>query len=540
MFRRTLQLLLALACVCANLPAATAARPASAGAPIAPAAPPIRWGYYVTYAADSLVSLKANIDALTHVSPYYYNLAADGAIDARNEQPETTAFMRAHGVRILPMLKNASTYDEFRKLLDTPEEQDRLVAAIVALVVGKNYDGINIDFEGLNPADRPLLTDFMRRLRPQLQAKGKLTTLAVAAKASDSKTGWGGVYDYAGLAPHTDFAVLMAYDYHYQGGKAAGAIAPIGWVRQVATFAASAFGKEKVILGMPFYGFDWNTTKGPPARTVKMAEGPALAQKPGATSGYSTTDAANWVRYTENGESHEAWYEDERSIAAKLAVLTELQVAGFAAWRIGHEHAATWNVVRRLDTPATRVPPVMNSTTQRYFAETGQVVGGAFLRYWEQYGGLAQFGLPRTREFEERSSYDNKPYRVQYFERARFEYHPEYANTPYEVLLGLLGRDFHPIDPPAPQRAGQTYYAATGHNLGGVFRDYWLSHGGLFVSGLPLSEEFTEISPDDGKPYTVQYFERARYEYHPENAAPYNVLLGLVGNRILRERGWIP
>lgn len=155
---------LALACACANSPAPVATEAAAA------TTPPIRWGYYVTYAADSLVSLKANIDALTHVSPYYYNVAADGAIDARNEQPETTAFIRSHGVRILPMLKNATTLTtSSTKSIDTPEKQDKLVAAIVALVVGKNYDGINIDFEGLNPADRPLLTDFMRRLRPQLR-----------------------------------------------------------------------------------------------------------------------------------------------------------------------------------------------------------------------------------------------------------------------------------------------------------------------------------------------------------------------------------
>ncbi|MGN6754866.1 MAG: N-acetylmuramoyl-L-alanine amidase, partial [Thermomicrobiales bacterium] len=114
------------------------------------------------------------------------------------------------------------------------------------------------------------------------------------------------------------------------------------------------------------------------------------------------------------------------------------------------------------------------------------------------------------------------------------------AGTPYEVLLGLLGRDFHAIDPPAPQRPGASYFSQTGHNLDGAFRDYWLSHGGLFVSGLPITEAFTEISPTDGKPYTVQYFERARYEYHPENDPPFDVLLGLLGNQLVQQKGWIP
>ena len=83
--------------------------------------------------------------------------------------------------------------------------------------------------------------------------------------------------------------------------------------------------------------------------------------------------------------------------------------------------------MRRLDTPATRVPPVPNTRHAALFPRDGAGGGGGLPEYWQQYGGLAQFGLPRTREFEERSPYDNKMYTVQYFERARFEYHPENA-----------------------------------------------------------------------------------------------------------------
>ncbi|MGN6810285.1 MAG: glycosyl hydrolase family 18 protein [Thermomicrobiales bacterium] len=500
----------------------------------------VRWGYYVTYAADSLVSLKANVDSLTHVSPYYYALKTDSTIDTKNEQPATTALLRDHHVKVVPMIKNGPTYNDFHNLIDTPQEQDRLVAALVALVTSKGYDGINIDFEGLNPTDRPLLTDFMRRLHAQLSAAGKLTTMAVPAKATDTTTGWGGAYDYAALAPSLDYVVVMAYDFHYAGGTP-GPVAPVNWVRGVARYAAAQFGAGKTILGVPFYGLDWDTKTKQPASTVKMDAGPLLTQRPNATSGYSTTDAANWVKYTDDhGDPHEAWYESEQSITAKLGVVTDLGLAGFGAWRLGQEDGGAWNAIHRLDTPATRVPPVANTATQHYFPETGQVVQGAFLRYWQEYGGLAQFGLPRTREFQEVSPYNGQSYTVQYFERARFELHPEYAGTPYEVLLGLLGRDFHAIDPPAPQRPGASYFSQTGHNLDGAFRDYWLSHGGLFVSGLPITEAFTEISPTDGKPYTVQYFERARYEYHPEKDPPFDVLLGLLGNQLVQQKGWIP
>jgi hypothetical protein len=173
------------------------------------------------------------------------------------------------------------------------------------------------------------------------------------------------------------------------------------------------------------------------------------------------------------------------------------------------------------------------------FAETGYCLDGAFLAYWQAHGGLAQFGFPLTDERWEMLE-DGKPYVVQYFERARFEHHPENA-PPYDVLLGQFGRRLYLLDPsrPQPNRVpplpGATYFEETGHNLQGRFRDYWLANGGLPQFGYPLSEEIRERL-EDGKEYTVQYFERARLEYHPENPAPYEVLLGQFGRRILAAR----
>jgi hypothetical protein len=76
--------------------------------------------------------------------------------------------------------------------------------------------------------------------------------------------------------------------------------------------------------------------------------------------------------------------------------------------------------------------------SSRLFKETGKTVAGRFLQYWEQNGGLAQQGFPLSEEFMEKSDLDGKTYRVQYFERAVFEYHPE-NKPPYDVLLSQLG-----------------------------------------------------------------------------------------------------
>ncbi len=169
------------------------------------------------------------------------------------------------------------------------------------------------------------------------------------------------------------------------------------------------------------------------------------------------------------------------------------------------------------------------------FPETGKTVRGVFLDYWRTHGGLAQQGYPISDEFQERSDTDGKIYTVQYFERAVFEYHPE-NQPPYDVLLSLLGnfeyRRKYPNGAPNQQPntgPGSVLFKETGKRLGGVFLDYWRTHGGLAQQGYPISDEFQEKSDLDGKVYRVQYFERAVFEYHPENQPPYNVLLSQLG-----------
>ncbi len=171
-----------------------------------------------------------------------------------------------------------------------------------------------------------------------------------------------------------------------------------------------------------------------------------------------------------------------------------------------------------------------------YFPETGHNMSAYFAGYWKTHGGLAQLGYPLTEPFQMISDVDNKVYLMQYFERAVFELHPE-NQPPYNVLLSLLGDEEYKQKygaAGAPDQHVSTdnplYFPQTGHSIGGKFRKYWEEHGGLSQQGYPISDQFTEVSPLDGKPYTVQYFERAVFELHPENAGtPYEVLLSQLG-----------
>ena len=156
---------------------------------------------------------------------------------------------------------------------------------------------------------------------------------------------------------------------------------------------------------------------------------------------------------------------------------------------------------------------------------TGFSVSPLFQSFFTANGGVAIFGYPLTGEITEGGL------TVQYFERSRFEYHPEFAGTANEVLLSRLGLDQTAgrAFPPAtgvPDTSQADFFPETDHTLRGGFRAYWYSHNGLRLFGYPLSEELAERNADDGQTYTVQYFERARMEWHAQTG---EVLLSRLG-----------
>jgi hypothetical protein len=174
--------------------------------------------------------------------------------------------------------------------------------------------------------------------------------------------------------------------------------------------------------------------------------------------------------------------------------------------------------------------------------ETSHFLRGAFLNYWETHGRTPVLGVPITEPIAEGGL------TVQYLERARLEWHPEISNDPNRaILLGRLGVDtseqkglhFSPLAGGSDTFTSH-FFRETGHNLSNAFLQYWLSNGGLAVFGYPISEEFAEVNVSDGKTYTVQYFERNRFEWHPELLPPDNIQLGLLGVEYARTSDLAP
>ena len=186
----------------------------------------------------------------------------------------------------------------------------------------------------------------------------------------------------------------------------------------------------------------------------------------------------------------------------------------------------------------------------RYFPETGQWLSTGFLNFWDANGGLPVFGYPGP---PGGFWYDANS---RYLERQRFEWHPEHDGTLYAIELGRLGdelllsqgRDWQEFPKADPNTSH--YFPETGHAIDERFWDYWSSHGldlgdpgisyreSLALFGYPLSEPMVEMN-GDGYTVLTQYFERAVFEWHPDNPEPYQVLLRRLGAEMLMLRGWL-
>ncbi|MEO5950851.1 MAG: intradiol ring-cleavage dioxygenase [Chloroflexia bacterium] len=193
----------------------------------------------------------------------------------------------------------------------------------------------------------------------------------------------------------------------------------------------------------------------------------------------------------------------------------------------------------------TLAKPVASGEEGHTFTETGFAVTGAVWTAWQAGRTFEDSvyinGYPITALRDEKSTTDGKTYKTQWFERARFELHPENA-APNNVLLGLLGtaaaagRSSETPFKAVANPGGVTWYASTDHTLGDTtegglaIAKAWTNLGGLSQFGYPISQPFTEKNKSDGKSYLVQYFERQRFEYHPENkGTKFEVLLGRLG-----------
>ncbi|WP_027626449.1 cell wall-binding repeat-containing protein [Clostridium lundense] len=244
------------------------------------------------------------------------------------------------------MVSNNFNGDTAKTLLENSNNRHRFINNILEVVKVNNHKGVNIDLEGIYYYDRNYFTTFMSELYSILHSQGFLVTVAIPAKTWDNiNDAWNGAYDYDKIGRFTDKAILMTYDEHWTGG-ASGAIASIGWVQKVINYAVGVIPRDKIVLGLAAYGYDW---------TLNEAEGKAysinevynIVSQNYSQIKWDTTSQSPYFNYTDSlGVYHTLWFENSTSISYKLDIVNDYNLCGVSIWRLGLENLDYWNTIK--------------------------------------------------------------------------------------------------------------------------------------------------------------------------------------------------
>lgn len=297
--------------------------------------------------ANAVTIMQAHGGKLDEANPGWYALDANGGI-VKNWNAEDPAMRAAlTGTLLLPTIKNYVN-DRFdgavvATLLSTANGRAAHADALTNLVVQNAFDGIDIDYERVPTTSRADLTAFVELLAEKLHDRGKLLSVTVVAKRNDGENWNGpGPQDWIAIGRAADSVKIMAYDYHWNG-SVAGPLTPFGWLEEVAAYATQTIPFGKAVMGLPWYGYDW---LGKVATSVTYAQAMAKAKSVGATV---TRDAASGeLTYTYDGRT--VYFQDATSYRLKVEAISNRHsgIAGFAAWRVGAEDPALWDLVGQL------------------------------------------------------------------------------------------------------------------------------------------------------------------------------------------------
>lgn len=288
------------------------------------------FAYYYYQCFDEL---KQNAHLFTDVSFRWFETNANGHLfyEYQDNYAQILKFTKDKGIKAYASVVLMDS-KALHTLLSNPKNRAQLIGNILEVVKRDKYDGVDIDFEFIDPKDAAYFTLFLKELKTSL---GKDIPLSVAVFARTGNENWPTPYEYKNIGQIVDKVIVMAYDYSYPASKP-GPVAPLWWVDQVAKYMASNIPKEKVFLGLATYGYDWPSGGGK-ATTVTAPRLQATKQKFKLTESFDGDSMSPYYTYYDyNGNYHQIWMENEYSLNEKLKVAEKYGLGGLSFWRIGN------------------------------------------------------------------------------------------------------------------------------------------------------------------------------------------------------------
>jgi len=302
---------------------------------------------------EAFQSFKDNADTINTISPFWYHLNDDGTLAAPEdgENQEIIDFARTNNIIIIPTISNSFNGDRVSGIINDPEIKKQSIQNIVDLVRKHNYDGIDIDYEGLNSEDKEAFTAFIKDLREELNHYDKKLTIAIQAKSYPALIKYGDRgQDWKQLSQYVDEFRIMTYDYGWRGSIPR-PVAPYYWVEEVIEYAVDNVPREKIYIGIPFYGYGWSEDYFA-SYTYDTIE--LILNKYGVDFQYDPETKTNKLYYISEFDErepkvpHEVWFENHVSIKPKLELVEKYDLGGIAIWRLGKEDEMNWRVIKQV------------------------------------------------------------------------------------------------------------------------------------------------------------------------------------------------
>lgn len=316
------------------------------------------WHYvYRTMSEPKEFYVVKELDVL---SPTWLSLAnAQGDIVDKGRK-DYMDWAHQHQCQVWIGCTNSFDPDLTHNILESTKKRKALIDAILSKVIQYDAEGVNLDWENINLADKDLFTQFMRELYPVFQQNNLIVSIDITT-ISESEN-WSLCYDREKLGKVTDYIVLMAYDQYWAGGGESGSVAEYGWVQKGIQELVELVPSFKVILGIPFYSRLWiEDHSSNPITAESESYYMEYAMELGDTYGAKWDSRirqyyAQWDKYP---YVYKLWIEDPKSVSYKVQLVHMYNLAGAAFWRKGYEKTEIWPVIRQiLDNPGQNLDDV--------------------------------------------------------------------------------------------------------------------------------------------------------------------------------------
>lgn len=306
-------------------------------------------GYMERMDEQAANEIKELSDELTYVTIFSYHINADGTLVEPNDESLREAAL-ANNVAPMMAIANISeegfSSDLIHEVLNNQQAYTHLITTVSNTMQERGFKALNIDFEYVPPEDRELYNNFLRDITEHLHQFGFLVSTAVAPKYSAEQKGkLYEAHDYRAHGEIVDFVILMTYEWGWTGGPPR-AVAPLNEVTKVINYALTEIPANKIMMGMPLYGYHWTLpfVEGVSRAAALSTEAAIrLARERKAAIEYdNTAQSPHFSFYDTEGKQHIVWFEDARSLQAKFNLVKQYGLRGVSYWKLGIQADTNW------------------------------------------------------------------------------------------------------------------------------------------------------------------------------------------------------